>query len=202
MIKFNLYITAAILSFTILDTASDAREFHIDSQQRFDALCRSTFQPGDVIRFKQGVRLKGMFAPRGSGIEGSPIRVTTDGDGDRPRIDAGGKHIAGLMLQDPSYWEVDGLEITNTDGSDADQGELFGIYVIASKREGTHRHIYIDDCYVHDVNGKVAGKKRGGIHVHIKDLKTSIFDDLRITGNRIERIGGVGIGNTSSRGRV
>ena len=28
---------------------------------------------------------------------------------------------------------------------------------------------YINDCYIHDVNGKVAGKKRGGIHVHVKN---------------------------------
>jgi hypothetical protein len=52
------------------------------------------------------------------------------------------------------------------------------------------------------VNGKVAGKQRGGIHVHIKDSETARFHDLRITNNRIERVGGVGIGNTSSCGRI
>jgi hypothetical protein len=48
----------------------------------------------------------------------------------------------------------------------------------------------------------VAGKRRGGIHVHIKKLKKSTLDDLRITNNRVENIGGVGIGNDSSCGRV
>jgi hypothetical protein len=62
--------------------------------------------------------------------------------------------------------------------------------------------IRINDCYIHDINGKVAGKRRGGIHVHISNLKSSVFRDLRITNNRIVRIGGVGIGNDSSCGRV
>ena len=48
------------------------------------------------------------------------------------------------------------------------------------------------------MNGKVGGKKRGGIHVHITDLKQSKFHNLRITNNRIEYVGGVGIGNASS----
>ena len=52
------------------------------------------------------------------------------------------------------------------------------------------------------MNGEVAGKRRGGIHVHIKNLKRSTFDDLRITSNRVENIGGVGIGNASSCAEV
>jgi hypothetical protein len=107
-----------------------------------------------------------------------------------------------LLLRDPAFWEVNGLEITNTDGTDRDQGELFGIYVQASGAEGTYEHVYINGCYIHDVNGKVAGKGRGGIHVHVKSLRSTIFDDLRITNNRIVRVGGVGIGNSSSCGRV
>ena len=68
--------------------------------------------------------------------------------------------------------------------------------------EGVYRHIYVDDCYIHDVNGLVAGKKRGGIHVHVQDCESTIFHDLRLTNNRIVRVGGVGIGNASSCGRV
>jgi hypothetical protein len=179
-----------------------AKEYRIDSQKRFDALAAAAFGPGDVILFKRGGRFIGMFSPTGKGSDKAPIRIDAYGKGARPRIDAGGKHKAGLLLTDPSYWEVSGLEITNTDGTDKNQGDLCGIYILASGAEGTYRHVYINDCYVHDVNGKVAGKKRGGIHVHIKKLKASIFHDLRITKNRIVRVGGVGIGNTSSCGRV
>jgi hypothetical protein len=179
-----------------------AEEYRIDTQQRFDALSDSVFRPGDVIRFKRGARFRGMFSPSGKGTEQAPIRIEAYGDGERPRIDAEGKKKAGLLLRNPSYWEVRGLEITNTDGTDKDQGELFGIYVLAQGEEGIYRHVHIDDCYIHDVNGKVAGKRRGGIHVHVKDLDATRFHDLRITNNRIVRVGGVGIGNNSSCGRV
>lgn len=33
--------------------------------------------------------------------------------------------------------------------------------------------------------------KRGVIHVHIKKLRRARFEDLRITNNRIEHVGGV-----------
>jgi hypothetical protein len=143
-----------------------------------------------------------MFSPAGKGTREAPIRIDSHGKGGRPRINAQGKNTAGLLLRDPSFWEVNGLEITNTDGTDRDQGELFGIYVLASGAEGTYEHVYINDCYLHDINGKVAGKKRGGIHVHVKNLRSAVFHDLRITNNRIVRVGGVGIGNGSSCGRV
>ena len=179
-----------------------AEEYRIDSQKQFDALRRSTFLAGDSILFKRGVQFDGMFAPLGNGTEEAPIRIDVYGQGERPRIDGHGQHRAGVFLQDPSYWEVNGLEITNTDGTDEDQGQLFGIYVLASGAEGAYKHIYINDCYIHDVNGKVAGKGRGGLHVHIKGLESALIHDLRITNNRIVRVGGVGIGNASSCGRV
>ena len=97
---------------------------------------------------------------------------------------------------------MNGLEITNTDGTDNDQGNLFGIYILAKGTEGVYRHIYVDNCYIHDVNGRVAGKGRGGIHVHVKDCESASFHDLRLTNNRIVRVGGVGIGNSSSCGHI
>ncbi|BDS05691.1 hypothetical protein NT6N_07310 [Oceaniferula spumae] len=180
----------------------EAKDYRIDSQRAFDAINEVTLEPGDAILLKRGQSFTGMLAPKGNGDENAVIRISTYGKGPRPKIHAQGKHIAGLMLKDPSYWEVSGLEITNTDGSDKDQGTLFGIYVLAQGEEKVYRHVYIGDCYIHDVNGKVAGKMRGGIHVHIKKLKKSIFDDLRITKNRIVNVGGVGIGNTSSSSKV
>jgi len=196
------YLVASFLLIVMQGFPCYAKEYHIDSQKSFEALSTATFMPGDIIFFKKGLQFNGMFSPSGSGTEQAPIRIDTYGHGSRPRINANGKNIAGLLLQDPSFWEVNGLEITNTHGTDEDQGELFGIYVLAKGTERTYKHIYINDCYVHDVNGKVAGKKRGGIHVHVKGLKSTVFHDLRITNNRIVRVGGVGIGNASSCGRV
>ena len=198
--KYNL--TAFFLLFALLCLPCLAKEYHIDSQKQFDALSTTAFLPGDIILFKRGVQFNGMFAPSGNGTRQAPIRIDVYGYGQRPRINSHGRHIAGVFLQDPSYWEVNGLEITNTDGTDKDQGKLFGIYVLVKGAEGTYKHIYINDCYIHDINGKVAGKGRGGIHVHVKGLESTIIHDLRITNNRIVRVGGVGIGNASSCGRV
>ena len=179
-----------------------ATDYHIESQADFDKLKRATFSAGDNILFEKGKQFNGMFAPKGNGQDGAPIRIGTNGEGERPRIDAMGKDKSGLFLQDPSFWEISGLEITNTNGTDEDQGDLFGIHIVANQNEGTFEHIHISDCYIHHVNGMVSGKKRGGIHVHMNKLKKSIFHDLRITDNRIENVGGVGIGNASSASRI
>ncbi|RKY07051.1 MAG: hypothetical protein DRP65_10920 [Planctomycetota bacterium] len=191
-------LSLVFLQFALQCLPCPAKEYHIDSQKQFDSLRAAAFLPGDTILFKRGMQFDGMFAPSGKGTEQAPIKIDVYGKGKRPVINAHGKHIAGLFLKNPSYWEVNGLEITNTDGTDADQGDLFGIYVLAKDVEGTYKHIYINDCYIHDVNGKVAGKRRGGIHVYAIGLRHTKFDDLRITNNRIVRIGGVGIGNDSS----
>ena len=201
--KYNKYNFAAVfVVFALLWAPCLAEEYRIDSQEQFDALSTSAFLAGDTILFKRGVEFDGMFAPSGNGTERAPIRIDVYGRGERPKINSHGKHVAGVFLQDVSYWEVNGLEITNTDGTDEDQGDLFGIYVLVNGAEGTYKHIYINDCYIHDVNGKVAGKGRGGIHVHVKGLEVTTMHDLRITNNRIVRVGGVGIGNSSSCGRV
>ncbi len=196
-------VAAAVWAWLLcFGAAACAGEYRIDSQADFDRLKAHAFQPGDRIRFERGQRFTGTFAPTGRGTPARPIRIEARGAGPRPRIDARGEHLAGLFLRNPSFWEVSGLEITNTDGTDEDQGDLFGIYVLADGDEGTYEHVHIADCHVHHVNGKVAGKRRGGIHVHIKRLKRSKFHDLRITGNHVEYVGGVGIGNDSSCGSV
>ena len=186
----------------LLSSPCLATDYRIASQADFDKLKRFAFSAGDQILFEKGKRFEGMFAPTGNGRKGEPIRVGTVGQGAKPRIDAGGKTASGVFLQDPSFWEISGLEITNTNGTDDDQGDLFGIHVVANQKEGTFEHVYISDCYIHDVNAMVAGKRRGGIHVHLKKLTKSIFHDLRITNNRIENVGGVGIGNSSSASQV
>ena len=199
----RLYHLAVIgLLFAAPLSMSHAATHRIASQLDFDHLKTATFQPKDLILFKRGVSFAGMFSPKGQGTREAPIRINAYGQGARPRIDAQGRKKAGLLLHNPSFWEVNGLEITNSDGTDDDQGELFGIYVLAEGEEGTYEHIYIDNCYLHDINGKVGGKRRGGIHIHIKKLSQSIFHDLRITNNRIYRVGGVGIGNSSSCGKL
>lgn len=199
-IQYSMMSVFAICAFCCTSVLGEV--YTVSNQDAFERLARAEFKPGDKILFKRGETFSGSFAPSGNGTEQAPIRIDVYGEGARPLIKAGGQHKAGLYLNSPSYWEVNGLKITNNDGTDKDQGELFGIYILADKKEGTYEHVYINDCTIHDVNGKVAGKKRGGIHVHMKGLKQSKFHDLRITNNRIVNIGGVGIGNYSSCGKV
>jgi hypothetical protein len=101
-------------------------------------------------------------------------------------------------LYNGQHWEINNLEITNTDGSDSDQGLLKGIYVVAEDF-GIVNNISIRNCYVHNVNGKVGGKWHGGIHVHVigDSIKTKVHQ-LLIENNVIRDVGGVGIGNQSS----
>lgn len=183
-------------------TTAFARDYLIDSQEKFDIVNTIRLKPGDKILLKRDMRFSGMLAPKGNGIEGVPIRISTFGVGKPPRIDAQGKHPAAVFLKNPSYWEVHGLELTNTNGKNVDQGNLYGIHVLATEIEGVYRHVHIDGCHVHSVNAMVAGKNRGGIHIDVRKLNRTIFDDLRVTNNRVENVGGVGISNSSSCGRV
>jgi len=71
------------------------------------------FVPGDRILFKGGTRHAGELRPQGLGRAGQPIRIGAYGAGGRPRIDGGGIP-ATVSLHNVEYWEVEGLEITNT----------------------------------------------------------------------------------------
>ncbi|MEM0915790.1 MAG: hypothetical protein AAGK09_14435 [Planctomycetota bacterium] len=186
----------------LLATAAYAAEHRVATQANFDRLKSATFQPGDRILFQRGRSFTGMFAPKGDGAPDAPITIDAFGTGDLPQIHAGGQHPAAVFLHNVIHWEVRHLEVTNTDGSPDGQGNLFGIYVLADEQERTVEHIHIDRCFVHHVNGLVAGKRRGGIHVHMKELEHSTFNNLRITHNRVEHVGGVGIGNDSTCARV
>ena len=197
----RLYAGVGVLA-VLIGSSVEAAVYRIDSQVVFDFYRAAVFKPGDTILFHSGAVFQGMFAPRGSGTADAPICVKTYGEGRRPVIHALGKNSAGVLLKNLAFWEIDGLEITNTDGTDGDQGTLFGICVLAQDTGQTQRHIYISNCHIHDVNGKVAGKGRGCIHVLVQGEKPARFHDLRIVGNTIERVGGVGIGNNSPYARV
>ncbi|MDF7808676.1 discoidin domain-containing protein [Pontiellaceae bacterium B12219] len=173
-------------------------EYTVSTQSEFDAVKNAVLQPGDAILLERGQQFVGMLAPTGKGTEAAPIRIGAFGTGDRPLIDAQGLNEAGVRLEgDIAFWEVSGLEIINkTEDTDS---YLFGILVVVSGPDNmVYEHIYIDDNYIHDVNAAVEGKDRGGIHVYMEGLNSSIIDDLRITNNRIEDVGGVGIANKSS----
>ncbi|MDT8302808.1 MAG: hypothetical protein RQ760_15100 [Sedimentisphaerales bacterium] len=198
LISLYMYVVLA----AVVGSSLEAALYRVDSQADFDFYKETEFRPGDTIAFKRGTVFNGMFSPGGSGTDKAPIYLKAYGEGHKPIINALGKNTAGIFLKNVEFWEIDGIEITNTDGTDEDQGTLFGIYVLAQNTGKTHHHIHINNCHIHDVNGKVAGKGRGGIHVHVEGEKPAKFHDLRIVGSRIERVGGVGIGNNSPHAKI
>ena len=87
-----------------------------------------------------------------------------------------------MRLKNGSYWEINNLEITNTDGSTAQQGPIWGLRSIVDN--GTEvKHVYIRNCYIHDVNGNVAGKDTGGIYVTADGSSPAFYNDLKIENN-------------------
>jgi hypothetical protein len=185
-----------------------AADYHIATQEDFDRHREATFAPGDRVLFERGREFIGMFAPRAVGTEENVITITSYGKGPRPVIHnqgvihphptrEGAVVSAGILLFNAEYVELSGLEVTNNNGGDQDDDNLIGIYVLAEDTGKYHQHIYIEDNYVHRVNGAVEGKHRGGIHVHGYSPTTdatATYNDMRIVGNVIEHVGGVGIG--------
>ena len=185
---------------------------YINNQVDFDQFKNAVFTPGTHVLFAAGKTFNGQFSPTGSGTLENPIQLTAynpetkeifwDNVDNKPIINGYGTVNSSLYLYNPSFWEINNLELTNTDGTDDDQGDLRGIYVLAEDA-GTLDGVKIQHCFIHDVNGKVGGKQRGGIHVHVTgdSIKTR-FHNLLIENNIIKNVGGVGIGNTSSWGDI
>ncbi|MEE4217826.1 MAG: hypothetical protein V2I48_09465 [Xanthomonadales bacterium] len=183
-------------------------DYFISTQEDFDRYREATLAPGDQLLFERGKEFNGMFAPRAVGAPGQVITISAFGEGPKPVIHNGGvihPHptragetvSAAVLLFNAEYVELSELEVTNNNGGDQDDEPLMGIYVLAEDTGKYHEHIYIENNYVHHVNGGVEGKWRGGIHLHGYSPttdSTATYNDVRIVGNLVERVGGVGIG--------
>jgi hypothetical protein len=137
-------------------------------------------QPGDVIRFKRGTVFAGQFKPQGSGSVKDVITVTAYGDGPKPHIAAGGDYQAAVLLENLSYWVVDGLEISNRGAEPV--AKRRGVHLRAVN-SGVIRSITLRNLTVRDVNGVISKDKGGGsgIYWEVSSLKKkSRFDNLLI----------------------
>src|SRR6185312_2540018 len=149
----------------------------------------------------------GQLWPKGSGSASAPIVIDQYGTGAKPRIAAAASGADALHLLNQQYWEINDLEITNKQSS---VGDYRGIS-INGQNGGTLNHIYIRNCFVHDVTGEVdwiggdtannapgvtfqtgldQAKKTGGIVFDVQAgsgsaIKTR-FNDVRIENNDIE----------------
>ena len=151
-----------------------------------------TFLPGDQILFKAGGTWSGNLVLSGSGTTAAPITVNVYGTGNKPVINGGGlvNGSVTLLVSHP-YWEINNLEITNTITTGLHYA-VTGIKVYNSSTTVANNHIYIKNCYVHDVNSTGVGnsnynKGTGGIIVsgYFNDV---LVDSCHIANSQIEGI--------------
>ncbi len=155
-----------------------------------DKVNRTTFLPGDRILLKSSSVWHGQLWPKGSGVEGQPIKVGMYGGGVKPIINGDGLFEDAILLKNQEYWEIEDLEITN---NGAQRAERRGVHV-ALENYGEAHHIYIRSLTIHDVNGVDSVKPNGGInYTSVGDKKPSRFIDLRIENNEIYRVDRSGI---------
>ena len=118
----------------------------------------TTFQAGDQILLKAGQVWSGLLWPKGSGVSGSPITLSSYGTGARPRIDGASRVTSTVKLHNQQYWDIRGLEITNTAPATGTPGanlkDLRGIHIDGDNGQ-TLSHLHVDGVYVHDVSGQV-----------------------------------------------
>lgn len=190
-----------------------------------DKVTATTFLPGDTILLKSGSVWNGEWLwPKGSGTADAPIKIDKYGGDALPvingmGIDRGMNYSGAVHLRNQEYWEIRNLEVTNDDDFDVDidlsrpQGDNSwssqaetrnGILIIADgdllndDDDGIFDHIYIENCYVHDVDGPNDWNDTftGGIIYNVVGTKirpNTSFRDIRIAYNTIRKVDLLGI---------
>jgi hypothetical protein len=130
------------------------------------------FAAGDVVALARGTVCRGAFAPKGSGSEGHPIRLTAYGHGRRPRIVAPHGERQILLLFNQEYWQIDSLDLAG--------GNRYGIFV--SGDAGPLHHIYLKNLYVHHVLGGPMKNKDNGLIVVGPSSAKTVFNDVLVDG--------------------
>jgi hypothetical protein len=156
-----------------------------------------TFAPGDQILFKSGGSWDGQLYPKGSGISGSPIIISSYGSGSKPIINgnglaanADGTAGSAVYLYNQEYWEIRNLEVTNTGGTAV---KRYGVSIVAADY-GTAHYIHLVNLTVHDVNGINTDRKNGGISIQaLGTSATTKFDDILIDGCTVYTVDRTGI---------
>ena len=111
-----------------------------------------TFAAGDQILLKADSLWSSQLVLHGSGTSATPNKVGVYGTGNKPKINAGGIYAnqnAAVLLDNVQYWEIDGLEITNNDN--VVNANWHNGIVVSAMDYGTVNHIYITNCYLHDI---------------------------------------------------
>ena len=145
-----------------------------------DRVNSGEFAAGDRILLRAGSVWTGFLAPGGSGTAEMPVRIGIYDHGSKPRIDAAGKCLATLFLNNVEYLEINDLDIANTCA--VRQPNLAGVRVTL-QNFGVGHHLYLRRLNVHDVNGSLVKSEGGGNGIYCEcggERVKSRFDDLRI----------------------
>lgn len=147
------------------------------------------FSPGDSIRLKGGSVFIGQLYPKGSGTASAPITIDMYGGGQKPMILADGRNNSVVTLFNQEYWEINNLDVTSNNNT----AVQYGINIIV-KDYGTANHIYIRNCYVHDIAGNIGSKVTGGIFLTVSGTAVkSNFNDVRVENNTVRHVDRTGI---------
>jgi len=205
MLRTRLFLLPLALCLISPLQSFAATTFYIDATQGSDTSTGTTpeqawsslakvndhkFTPGDQILFHAGQSWTGTLTPHGSGATGSPITVSSYGDGAKPLLKGEGAGET-IMLNEISYWTLRGLAVTN-------HGKTVGIrngIMIHVSAAGVASGISLIDVAVSDVNGEVGSKSSGGIGIMAwgKNGKPAHFDGLLIDHCTVEHVDGQGI---------
>ncbi|MBK1875861.1 right-handed parallel beta-helix repeat-containing protein [Pelagicoccus mobilis] len=172
--KLLRYLATTLICCIIASIDLYAVDYYVDSEEGKDRwsgtspsrawkslkrVNQKTFEAGDRILLRAGSVWKGQLSLRGEGQSGRPITLSTYGDGDRPLIEGEGKRDYTLLLRNVQYWEVSGIEITNT-GKTRGPGRR-GV-IVQAEDFGESHHIHLSDLVIRDVNGSLRKKEQQG----------------------------------------
>jgi Right handed beta helix region len=130
-----------------------------------------SLQAGDSVLFKRGSTCKGELQPRGSGVDGAPIRIGAYADGPLPHIETAPSDQAALRLFNQSFWEISSLDLAG--------GTTYGFF--AGGDQATLHHLYLRDVSVHDVRGPLKCKESGLVVISMPGEHGN-FDDVQLDG--------------------
>lgn len=153
----------------------------------------TVLQPGDRIALRAGTVCDGVLAPKGSGTARDPIAITRYGGGARPKIVGTGERAA-VLLENVQGWEISGLDVANP-GTGA--RARAGIEVRLADY-GVGEHYVVRDTVVHDVAGCDCNASGGIVFSAEGETVRTGFDGVRVQGNDVSAVDGVGIGTFST----
>lgn len=209
--------------------------------ETLDKLVGVELQPGDRVLLESGSVFNGFIHLKDvSGTKENPIEITKYGGETKPIINGDGEGVwyqdyvqpmdnsghrskgyvsSTVLLYDTDFIKINNLEITNkSDDFDylresdkvSARMDRTGVAAIA-KNGGTMESIYLEDLYIHDIDGNIQDKhmNNGGIQMNVSkpdnEEQTGIarYDDVVIRGCHVKDVSRAGIvmGYTYNHGK-